>query len=545
MEHDPPGYYRFFAYLNLFMFSMLILVLANNFLLMFVGWEGVGLCSYLLIGYYFSKKSAGDAAKKAFIVNRIGDVGFVLGILLIFFTFESLDFSAVFGRVVNNPNLFPVEAGATWGTLTWITILLFIGATGKSAQVPLYVWLPDAMEGPTPVSALIHAATMVTAGIYMVVRCNPLFARAPHTMQIVASIGIFTALFAATIALVQRDIKRILAYSTVSQLGYMFAAAGVGAFTVGIFHLVTHAFFKALLFLGAGSVITAFHHQEQDVMRMGGLKRYLPVTCWTMWFGTLAIAGIPPFAGFFSKDEILWQAISQGHEYIWFIGWIVAGLTAFYSSRLMFLTFHGDERIDEHLKHHLHESPGRMTTPLILLAFFSLGVGFIGVPSVDRYFHFDLEKFLEPVMQAPTPALGVQATPVQFLGFNIGHGGVMGLSVVMSLIGLVIAYLLYVRYKEWPDQWAAFFGRLYTFALNKYKIDELYDTLIINPIRTLSRSVLWQFFDVEIIDGTVNRLGRLLQSGGFVLRHIQSGYTRNYAAWILFGVILVLIYFIR
>lgn len=545
---DDPGYYRFFAYLNLFMFSMLILVLANNFLLMFVGWEGVGLCSYLLIGYYFFKKSAADAAKKAFVVNRIGDAGFILGVMLIFLTFKSLDFASVFGQVASNPTQFPVET--RWGVLTWISFLLFVGATGKSAQVPLYVWLPDAMEGPTPVSALIHAATMVTAGVYMVVRCAVLYLHAPHVMKIVAIVGVITAFFAATIGLVQRDIKRILAYSTVSQLGYMFAAAGVGAFTAGIFHLVTHAFFKALLFLGAGSVITALHHREQDVTRMGGLRRYLPVTCWTMWVGALAIAGIPGFSGFFSKDEILWRVIGSGHAYLWFLLWLGAGLTSFYMFRLIFLTFHGEERMEEELKSHLHESPASMTVPLILLAFLSIVGGYIGVSALfGRYLHLNnyLERFLEPVVRFPASSGHAAGHSVRIspFGLDVGEGFIAALSIAIAVIGLLTAYLFYVVNKAWPERLAASFRGLYNFVFNKYRVDELYDFLFVRPIKSGSRIVLWQFFDVRIIDGIVNRTGELLRRGGDSLKYVQSGYARNYAAWILFGVILVLVYFMR
>src|SRR5438876_1291588 len=372
--HDEDGFYRFFAYLNLFMFSMLTLVLGNNYLMMFVGWEGVGLCSYLLIGYYFHKKSAGDAAKKAFVVNRVGDWGFSIGIMLIFATFGTLEFTRV-GEAVHEgitAGRFHVSDPLFIG----IALALFIGATGKSAQIPLYTWLPDAMEGPTPVSALIHAATMVTAGVYMVARSNFIYQLAPEAMMVIAVIGAVTAFFAASIVLVQNDIKRVLAYSTVSQLGYMFLALGVGAFAAGIFHLMTHAFFKALLFLGSGSVIHALHH-EQDMRKMGALKNKIPVTFWTMFVGTLAIAGTPFLAGFFSKDEILWKAFSskQGHIWLWFIGACVAGMTAFYMFRLLFMTFYGESRVDHHTEQHIHESPRPMNVPLIIL---SIGLGVAG-----------------------------------------------------------------------------------------------------------------------------------------------------------------------
>src|SRR5437870_4394884 len=358
--HEEDGYYRFFAYLNLFMFSMLTLVLGNNYVMMFVGWEGVGLCSYLLIGYYFHKKSAGDASKKAFIVNRVGDWGFSIGIMLIFVTFGTIDFMQVGEKVREGVMSGAFHAGDTLFVV--IAMALFVGAAGKSAQIPLYVWLPDAMEGPTPVSALIHAATMVTAGVYMVARSNFIYQMAPQAMMVVAVIGAVTAFFAASIGLVQNDIKRVLAYSTVSQLGYMFLALGVGAFAAGIFHLMTHAFFKALLFLGSGSVIHAMHH-EQDMRKMGALKNKIPVTFWTMFFGTLAIAGTPGLAGFFSKDEILWKAFSgnQGHVLLWLIGAAVAGMTAFYMFRLIFMTFFGESRVDHHTEHHIHESPRSMS----------------------------------------------------------------------------------------------------------------------------------------------------------------------------------------
>ena len=375
------GYYRYFAYLNLFIFMMSLLVLADNYLLMFVGWEGVGLCSYLLIGYYFEKQSAGDAAKKAFILNRIGDVGFLIGVFLIFRTFESVQYLTVFQAVSEQ---FAV-IGTEFGVLGAITLLLFIGATGKSAQVPLYVWLPDAMEGPTPVSALIHAATMVTAGVYMIARSAPLYSRAPETLFIIAVVGISTALLAALIAAVQRDIKKVLAYSTISQLGYMFLAMGVGAFGAGVFHLLTHAFFKALLFLGSGSVILALHH-EQDLFNMGGLRKFLPVTFFTMWMGALALAGVPLFSGFFSKDAILWKTFAAGNEALWLMGVVVAGLTAFYISRLMFLAFHGRERSEKQHQGPPDLSPKEpswsVTLPLIILAGFSLLAGYLGAPQL-------------------------------------------------------------------------------------------------------------------------------------------------------------------
>ncbi|HYK89083.1 MAG TPA: NADH-quinone oxidoreductase subunit L [Acidobacteriota bacterium] len=528
--HAENGYYRFFAYMNLFLFSMLILILSGNFLLMFVGWEGVGLCSYLLIGYYFEKRSAGDAGKKAFIVNRIGDVGFVLGIFLIFATFNSLDFAEVFRQIATETHRFPVESGV--GILTAIGLLLFVGATGKSAQLPLYVWLPDAMEGPTPVSALIHAATMVTAGVYMVVRCSPIFSRAPIALAVVAAIGIVTALFAATIGLVQSDIKRVLAYSTVSQLGYMFAAAGVGAFSAGIFHLMTHAFFKALLFLGAGSVIHALGG-EQDLTRMGGMRKYIPVTHATMFTAALAISGIFPLAGFFSKDEILWSAWAHGHPIVWLVGLITAGMTAFYMFRLMFLAFHGQERFSDEARHHLHESPPSMTMPLILLAVLSIVGGLVGLPAwlnlgSNRFF-----KFMEPSL-----ALAYQPEHEE-----LSHGlelGFAGISVLVAIIGIWIAYGIYVKRPQSAEALATRTKGLYRLLLRKYYVDELYDRVFVNPTVTGSRETLWKGIDMQIIDGTVNGVGRAIMASAGLLKGVQNGHVRSYAAWIFLGAVAVL-----
>jgi NADH-quinone oxidoreductase subunit L len=453
--HAEEGYYRFFSYMNLFLFSMLVLVLANNFLLMFVGWEGVGLCSYLLIGYYFDRRSAGDAGKKAFIVNRIGDVGFVLGIFLIFATFNSLDFGTVFRQIAAGPQRFPVETGM--GILSAIGLLLFIGATGKSAQIPLYVWLPDAMEGPTPVSALIHAATMVTAGVYMVVRCSPIFSRSEVAMATVTIIGILTALLAATIALVQTDIKRVLAYSTVSQLGYMFVAAGVGASAAAIFHLMTHAFFKALLFLGAGSVIHSMSG-EQDLMRMGGLRKLTPITYATMLTAALAISGIPPLAGFFSKDEILWSAWTHGHPVVWFLGFIVAGLTAFYMFRLIFLAFYGTQRFSAEVSHHVHESPSSMTMPLIALALLSAVGGLFGLPALmgigeNRFF-----QFLEPSLAlAYHPSLEEPQHGLEWV--------FAGASVLVACLGIYLAFKFYVARPETAEKLAGKAGGCISYSL--------------------------------------------------------------------------------
>ena len=438
--HDDAGYGRYFTYLNLFVFSMLMLVLADNYLLMFVGWEGVGLCSYLLIGFWFEKKSASDAGKKAFIVNRIGDFGFLLGMFIIFWQTGSLDFKTALDPAVAH-SVFAVGGGM----ITAATLLMFLGATGKSAQIPLYVWLPDAMEGPTPVSALIHAATMVTAGVYMIARSNVLYMMAPATMAVVAIVGVATAIFAGSIALAQNDIKRVLAYSTVSQLGYMFTACGVAAFSAGIFHLMTHAFFKALLFLGSGSVIHAMAGQ-QDMRYMGGLKKRMPITFWTFLIATLAIAGIPGLSGFFSKDEILWKSFSSdyGSIWIWLIGLITAGMTAFYMFRLVFLTFYGEERMDSHTREHLHESPKVMTVPLSILAVLSVIGGYVGIPHIlggDNRF----EKFLEPVMKGVHHSVeGEHALA------SAAHNGSTELilmvgSVVLVALFIYLAYHFYIQ----------------------------------------------------------------------------------------------------
>src|SRR5262245_33238490 len=440
MSHEE-GFYRYFAYLNLFVFFMLTLVLANNFLLMFVGWEGVGLCSYLLIGFWFKRKSATDAGKKAFIVNRVGDFGFILAIMLIYWTFERVDFQGVFLQL-QNATLFPVEPLGSVGTLTTICLLLFVGAAGKSAQFPLYVWLPDAMEGPTPVSALIHAATMVTAGVYLVARCAELFNHAPGALLVVAFVGLFTAIFAASIGLVQTDIKRVLAYSTVSQLGYMFLACGSGAYAAGIFHLTTHAFFKALLFLGAGSVIHGLGG-VQDIRKMGGLRREMPWTYRTFLMGTIAIAGIPPFAGFFSKDAVLWGAWNYANygKLLWFVGVVAAGFTSFYMFRLLILTFFGSPRYTEHEVHHVHESPKSMLMPLAVLALASMVAGFIGIPPVlggsNR-----IEQFLTPsANEAASESLGTSGTEALLMAASTGA----------AFTGLLLAYLFYVAKPDLPE----------------------------------------------------------------------------------------------
>ncbi len=522
MGHEG-GYYRFFGYLNLFMFSMLTLIMGNNYAMMFVGWEGVGLCSYLLIGFYFHRKSASDAANKAFIVNRIGDAGFLLGMFTIAWVFGSLRYVDV--NHLARSGQFQIGDSI----ITAATLLLFVGACGKSAQLPLYVWLPDAMEGPTPVSALIHAATMVTAGVYMVARSNALFVLAPTSMKTVAIVGALTAIFAASIGLVQNDIKRVLAYSTVSQLGYMFLALGVGAFAAGVFHVFTHAFFKALLFLGSGSVIHAMSG-EQDMRNMGDLHHRTPVTHWTMFVATLAIAGIFPFAGFFSKDEILWQAwSSEGGAYrlLWLIGIVTAFMTAFYMFRLMFLTFHGKPRMSHEVEHHIHESPKSMTGPLVVLAFFSIFAGFLGVPrSLGGSNRF--EKFLEPVFAKEAPLMKAEK-PVQLAAgekaeeqHNATEYSLMGLSLALAFAGWGLAWNVYRNAdKGYIEPLAAKVRPLYTALLNKYYVDEGYDYAFtgrrtIKGVRLgamgLGEASSW--FDSRVIDGTVNGAGWMTRVAG-------------------------------
>ena len=536
---DDPGYYRFFSYLNLFMFFMLTLVLANNYLLMFIGWEGVGLASYLLIGFWFTKDSAASAGKKAFIVNRIGDFGFLIGLFLIIQHFGSLNFTQVFAQV---QPLAPETAGA--GLLTAIGILLMVGACGKSAQIPLYVWLPDAMEGPTPVSALIHAATMVTAGVYMVSRSHMIFERAPMALTVVAVIGTLTALFAATIGITQTDIKKVLAYSTVSQLGYMFMACGVGAFSAGIFHLMTHAFFKGLLFLAAGSVIHAVGG-EQDMRKMGGLKTYIPITFTTMLIATLAISGIPPLAGFWSKDEILWKAYEASWVY-WLIGAITALLTSFYMFRLLFMTFWGDYKgiqVDDHGHAHStqghgdhghggapHESPMVMLVPLMILAALSLVGGFVG-------YHNGFEHFLAPVFGSEFPKTMTE-------GSGNTEWLLMGISVLFSFAGLILAYILYVSKPELPQKIADALNGFYTAVLNKYYVDELYAKLFVKPLIDGSTSILWQGVDRKIIDDSVNNAADGARHVSEEVRHMQSGNLRSYAGWIAAGSAVVIAYMI-
>jgi len=534
MAHEG-GYYRFFSYLNLFMFFMLTLVMAANLIVMFVGWEGVGLCSYLLIGFWFLKKSAADAGKKAFIVTRIGDFGFTVGILLVFATFGSVTFGDIFEKASS----MPAEGAAHAGVLTAICLLLFAGAIGKSAQLPLYVWLPDAMEGPTPVSALIHAATMVTAGVYMVARMHPLFSRAPVAMLVVAIVGAVTAFYSATIGLVQTDIKKVLAYSTVSQLGYMFLACGVGSYAAGIFHLMTHAFFKGLLFLAAGSVIHAMGG-EQDMTKMGGLRAKIPVTYWTMLIATLAIAGIPGFAGFFSKDEILEAAQSGPHANLplWLLGVAGAGLTSFYMFRLVFLTFFGAPRYDEHHVH-VHESPRNMTVPLIILAFLSIFGGWFAAPRLVGGIDY-FAKFLQPVFSAYAPPMAEPAVlisePHGSPAMDLLHA-LVGWPVIVAVLGLLVAWWFYIKNTDAPKRLAQSLHALYTLLLNKYYVDEIYAALIVRPLLWISTNVLWHVVDERVIDGTVNGAAGVAREWGGQLRKLQSGNTRSYATWVVIGAV--------
>ena len=533
MAHEG-GYYRFFSYLNLFMFFMLILVLAANYVLLFVGWEGVGLSSYLLIGFYFLKKSAADAGKKAFIVNRIGDFGFMLGMFLLFRAFHTLDFQAIFTS--STLQGWPVELSGHLGTLTFACLLLFMGACGKSAQLPLYVWLPDAMEGPTPVSALIHAATMVTAGVYVVARSHILFAHAPTAMLVVAIVGCATALFAATIGLVQTDIKKVLAYSTVSQLGYMFLACGVGAFSAGIFHLMTHAFFKALLFLAAGSVIHAMGG-EQDMNRMGGLRKKIKWTFAAMLTATMAIAGIPPLAGFFSKDAILLSAFqnSGGQHLLYLFGLLTALLTSFYMFRLIFLTFHGKPRYDEHHVH-AHESPWNMLVPLAVLAVLSIIGGWLAAPALwggPDYF----ANFLAPVFGSPA---GAEAVSEGAVGAHQIELVLAGVAVGAAVIGLAVAYWLYIKRPGKADGLAHLLKPAYTTLLNKYYVDELYAAVVVKPLLWISTAVLWKTADVAGIDGAVNGIADGARAVGDGIRHTQSGNTRSYAVWVVVGAIVII-----
>ncbi len=516
---EDESYARFFTSMNLFVTSMLLLVLANNFLMLYVGWELVGLCSYLLIGFWYTRKSAADAGRKAFVTTRVGDFGFALGVFLIFSVFGTLDYAQVFAAA---PEVLRVGSA----TATAITLLLFLGAVGKSAQIPLYVWLPDAMEGPTPVSALIHAATMVTAGVYMVARTHVLFELAPLSQTVVATIGAVTAFYAATIALVQNDIKRVLAYSTISQLGYMFLAVGVTAYAAGIFHLMTHAFFKALLFLCAGSVMHALAG-ETNMQRMGGLYGKMRATAITFIVGWLAIAGMPPFSGFFSKDEILAEALHHGQTALWFLGVVTAGLTAFYVGRQVFLTFFGRPR-DEELHGHAHESPPVMTWPLVALAFLALVGGFVGLPAAGgSAFH----RFLEPVFMSEH-----SGPPAGF------DPGLAAISVGAGLLGILIAYSMYVRRSPSPVALAERFPGVYRVLFNKYYVDELYGFLFVRPF-VRAADWLWQGFDLGVIDAIVNGIAAWIGRGAAELRRFQTGYVRNYALMMLAGAVVVAAYF--
>jgi NADH-quinone oxidoreductase subunit L len=556
MAHEG-GYYRFFGYLNLFMFSMLTLVLGNNLLLLFVGWEGVGLCSYLLIGFYFLRKSASDAGKKAFIVNRIGDAGFILGLFLLSVTLGTIRFTEI------GPAIAAGHFEVGNAVMTAVALLLFVGATGKSAQIPLYVWLPDAMEGPTPVSALIHAATMVTAGVYMVTRMNAVFQLAPLALAVVATVGALTSIFAATMGLVQNDIKRVLAYSTVSQLGYMFLALGVGAFTSGIFHLMTHAFFKALLFLGSGSVIHAMSG-EQDMRKMGGLWSKIPITAKTFLIGAIAIAGIPPLAGFFSKDGILGAAF-EARPALWVIGFITAGMTAFYMFRLVNMTFFGESHVSHEAEHHLHESPPAMTVPLMILAFLSVVGGWIGWPEAlggsDRFAHF-----LDPVIaRYPEPAAGT--ADASRLGTEYA---LMAASVFIALVGIWTAYQFYIKKPLVPEALATNWNGVYRLLYNKYYVDQIYDAMFVNRTKDLGTALgafdrgvidgvgvngvgwltrvissLSSWEDKWIIDGILNLGARIVWVLSYPVRMLQSGRVGNYALWIVVGVLLFLGYYLH
>ena len=521
--HEDERYARYFTYLNLFTLAMLTLVMADSLPLLFVGWEGVGVCSYLLIGFWFSDTANAAAGKKAFVVNRIGDAGFLLAVFLLFWHLggdNGLRFAEIAAGVDQIPS----------GVLMAVALLLFVGATGKSAQLPLYVWLPDAMAGPTPVSALIHAATMVTAGVYLIARLSFLYVLVPGALEVVAVVGALTALFAASIGLLQTDIKKVLAYSTVSQLGYMFLAVGVGAFSAAIFHLMTHAFFKGLLFLGSGSVIHGMGG-EQDMRKMGGLREHMPWTFRTFFVGTIAIAGIPGFAGFFSKDLILASAFAEGHIVLWFIGVLAAGMTAFYMFRLLFLTFYGTCRADEETRHHLHESPPSMTVPLVILAFLSIVGGYISLP-MHLLWGDQLGDFLAPVLA--------------------GHGShhmsiplelaLMATSVSVAAVGISLAYFFYVARPEIPGQLAQQAAALYRLIQNKYYVDELYDATVVKPIVAGSR-LLWRWFDVAVVDGAVNGAAAFVAGNARLWRRLQTGNVQHYAASLLVGAAVVLAYY--
>jgi len=549
--HDDPGYPRYFTYLNLFVFMMLNLVLANNFLLMFVGWEGVGLCSYLLIGFWFEKDSASNAGKKAFVVNRVGDFGFLLGIFLLVTHFGTLNFSQIFASA---PQVLTVSAA------TMIAVLLFIGATGKSAQLPLYVWLPDAMEGPTPVSSLIHAATMVTAGVYMVARCHVIYEMAPVALAIVAAVGVLTAIYAASIGFAQNDIKKVLAYSTISQLGYMFLGVGVGAYSAGIFHLMTHAFFKGLLFLAAGSVMHAMSG-ELDMRKMGGLRKLTPVTFWTFLIATLAIAGFPPLSGFFSKDEILWHAFKQS-RLLWAIGFVAAGMTSFYMFRAVFMTFFRESRAPETVKKHIHESPKIMTVPLIILAGLSIVGGWVGIPHAlggANRFH----QFLSTAIKVSHETAGHAASKVHIMlasnqpaaeiakhGMTSTHSAVdpteyvlMAASVGIALVGLAFAYLLYITKPGLLERLVSSWHRLHRLVFNKYYVDEIYEYLFVDSLKGLGRG-LWKGADTFFIDGTVNGVADVAGILSNLTRRIQNGLVQSYALSMVVGGMVVVGYYV-
>jgi NADH-quinone oxidoreductase subunit L len=556
MQSDP-GYARYFAYVNLFVFFMLVLVLGSSYAVMFVGWEGVGLCSYLLIGFWFKDREKADAGKKAFIVNRIGDFGFLVAMFMMFGHLGTLDFVAVFDAA-------PATFAAGSAVVTAITLFLFLGAAGKSAQIPLYIWLPDAMAGPTPVSALIHAATMVTAGVYMVARSSVLFALSPKTMIVVAGIGALTAVFAATIGLVQNDIKKVLAYSTVSQLGYMFVGVGTGAYAAGIFHLMTHAFFKALLFLGAGAVIHAMHHalhhthsdwDAQDMRNMGGLRKYLPKTWLTMWIGTLAIAGVWPFAGFFSKDEIIWQTAARavGPFRGWFtLFWIMALagalLTAFYMTRLMVMTFHGETRLGDKERHHMHEVPSVMWVPLAVLAVLSFVGGWVNVPEAIKHMPVLgwvpgtewLHHWLEPVTVRADEILALTYGP---LTESAPAGGGEGMWAALSFaVATAIVIVAATMIAKWRYSSAATAPKATGFKrvlYNKWYVDELYDAIVVRPLLTTSRAA-WQWIDQGMIDRTVNGMGELSRWAGWLGAHVQSGQVNTYAFAVVVGVLILL-----
>ncbi|NII25135.1 NADH-quinone oxidoreductase subunit L [Pseudoflavitalea sp. X16] len=523
--HEEEGHHfaRYFSYLNLFVFSMLLLVLGSNYVIMFIGWEGVGLCSYLLIGYWFKNTDYNNAAKKAFVMNRIGDLGFLLAIFWIINKFGTVAYGDLFEQVAASAKTLDGTAA-----IVGITLLLFVGATGKSAQIPLYTWLPDAMAGPTPVSALIHAATMVTAGIYMIARSNILYTLAPFTQGIVAIIGLATALFAATIALKQNDIKKVLAYSTVSQLGYMFLGLGVGAYTGAVFHVMTHAFFKALLFLGAGSVIHAMHH-EQDIRKMGGLKKYLPITHLTFLLGCIAIAGIPPFSGFFSKDEILAAAYGANKIY-WIIGVITAGMTAFYMFRLYATTFLGKFRGEEHLHgHHPHESPAAMTIPLIVLAILSVIGGWVGIPEVLMPNAHSLEHFLDPIF-AESGKYVHEFRPAHHLDHTTEYG-LMGASVGIAVIAIFYALARFSKRPELGEP--AGFGKV---LANKWYVDELYNAIIVKPLQWLAK-LLNGFVEKDVLDWTVNGIGRIINYSSRQVRLLQSGQVGSYVLLMVLGIL--------